>query len=500
MADLAESRKLSFVETVKTFPRSFWMCCGMEMWERLAYYGTRVVLPIYICQADDPGGLHFTQGQKATIYSVWAIVASGIPMISGGFADRYGYKKTIAVSASINVLAYVLMGTMRTFPAFFAACLLLALGTALFKPGLQGTLAQSTNPGNSSVGWGLFYWLVNVGAAIGPPFAGFMHGHGWKFVFFGCAAITCLNFLMLTTYPQVESGADKTQKIGRVAIDTITNFFEWRLIVVILLFSGFWMTLYQLWDFMPNFYADWIDSSDLVRRIPFFPDSWLHADPRGMQLKQENALNLNAVLIVLFVVPMSYVVRRLRVLTSITIGIGVASAGTLIYGTSTSVWALFLGIAFFSAGEMLTGPKKTEYFSRIAPPGKKALYLGYVNIPVAIGQALGAQIVGAVYGKSGEKATLALRYLAEKTDYVKDKGAWNGDIGSLADFVGLERAAATKTLGAHLHLGVGEVNELLWTTYHPYSIWYIFAATGLFSMLGMVVFSRASRKWASHDV
>ena len=497
---MEQPRRLTFLETVKTFPRSFWMGCGMEMWERLAYYGTRVVLPIYICQADDPGGLHFTQVQKGTIYSVWALVASGIPMISGGFADRYGYKKTIAVSALINMAAYILMGTQRTFPAFFAACLLLGLGTALFKPGLQGTLAQSMDEKNSSVGWGLFYWLVNVGAAIGPPFAGFMHGHGWRFVFFGCAAITSLNFLMLLTYPQVDSGADKTKKVGRVALDTLTNIWDPKLLCVIALFSGFWMMLYQLWDFMPNFYADWIDSSDLVKKIGFFPSAWLQADPRGVQLKQENALNFNAVLIVLFVVPMSYVVRKLKVLTSITIGIGIATIGTLIYGTSTSVNAVLLGIAFFSFGEMLTGPKKTEYFARIAPRGKKALYLGYVNIPVAIGQALGAQIVGAVYGKYGEKATLALRYLAEKTDYVQGKGAWNGDIATVGDFVGVKRTIATQALADHLHLSLGQVNELLWSTYHPYSVWYPFAAVGFVSMLGMIAFSRASRRWATHDV
>ena len=127
----------------------------MEMWERLAYYGTRVVLPIYIAQADEPGGLHFTQSDKGTIYAWWAVVASGVPMLSGGFADRYGYKKLIAISATLNITAFLLMANMRTYAGFFTACLTLALGTALFKPGLQGTLAQSMSKTNSSVGWGL---------------------------------------------------------------------------------------------------------------------------------------------------------------------------------------------------------------------------------------------------------------------------------------------------------------------------------------------------------
>src|SRR5262249_2211966 len=201
-------------------------------------------------------------------------------------------------------------------------------------------------------------------------------------------------------------------------------------------FSGFWMMLYQLWDFMPNFYSDWTDSSGLVAANSWLPNAWIQSTPRGLQLKQEIALDLNAVMIVCFVVVMSFIVRRMPVLRAMTIGIVIATIGTMVYGTSSSVYAVFLGILLFSLGQMLTGPKKTEYFSLIAPPGKKALYLGYVNIPIAIGQASGAKIVGAVYGKTGEKATLALRYLAEKTDH-HGPGTWDGKVESLAAFVGV---------------------------------------------------------------
>lgn len=491
--------KSGIKQTLKTFPRSFWMGCVMEMWERLAYYGNRVVLPIYICQADEPGGLHFTQAQKGTIYAVWALVASGIPMVSGGFADRYGYKKTIAVAATINIFAFTMMANLRSYEGFFAACLMLALGTALFKPGLQGTLAQSMTKQNSSVGWGLFYWLVNVGAAIGPPFAGFMHMMGWKFVFYGCAVITSFNYVMLFTYPIVESGADKTKNALKVARDTFANILDVRLLAVIAIFSGFWMMLYQLWDFMPNFYADWVESAGFVASNGWIPKAWLQETARGLQLKQENALNLNAVLIVAFVVPMSYVVRRIPVLRSMTIGILIATIGTLVYGTSPSVYALFFGILLFSLGEMLTGPKKTEYFSLIAPPGKKALYLGYVNIPVALGQAAGAKIVGTLYGSHGEKATLALRYLAEKTDH-HVAGTWDGNVESLASFVGVERKEAAATLVKVLGQDAHQVNQLLWDTYHPYQVWYPFAFAGLCSLVGMIVFSQLSKRWKDMDV
>src|SRR6185369_7655253 len=141
--------RLPFLATVKTFPLSFWMACIIEMWERLAYYGTRVVVGIYIAQADAIGGLHFTQAQKGTIYAWWAVVQSTVPMVTGGIADRYGYKKMIAFYSCVNIVAFILMGTQRSFPAFFGACLLLGFGTGFFKPAIQGTLAQSTTPATS---------------------------------------------------------------------------------------------------------------------------------------------------------------------------------------------------------------------------------------------------------------------------------------------------------------------------------------------------------------
>jgi dipeptide/tripeptide permease len=464
--------KLGFLPTIKTFPRSYWMGCGIEMWERLAWYGTRVVLPIYICQADEPGGLHFTQAQKGTIYAWWALVQGLLPTLTGGLADRYGYKKTIAVYATINVTAFVLMANMRTYPSFFAACLLLGVGTALFKPALQGTLAQSMNKKTSSVGWGLFYWLVNVGGFIGPPFANLLKPMGWNFVFYGCAAITSLNYAMLFTYPNVESGADKSRNIGKTLVDTFKNLLNLRLVAVIAIFTGFWMMLYQLWDFMPNFYVDWTDST----------------------IKQEYALSLNALMILIFVVPMSFLVRNLRVLTAMTIGVSIATFGTAVFGVSMSVASLFAGIILFSLGEMLTGPKKTEYFSLIAPPGKKALYLGYVNMPVAFGQALGAVIAGHFYGSKGEKAMLALRYLAEKTNH-HQPGTWDGNMESLEAFVGVSRKQSMKTLVEVLGSDASQVKRLLWDTYHPYTIWYVFAAVGACSLVGMLVYSQMSKRW-----
>jgi dipeptide/tripeptide permease len=496
----SEALKPTFFATVKTLPRSFWMCCTMEMWERLAYYGVRMVMPIYIAQADEPGGLHFSQAEKGSIYGIWALIQSLLPMVTGGYADRYGYKRTIFITIWLKIAGYLLMATQHSYSGFLTGVVLLATGTALFKPGIQGTLAQATDKRNSSVGWGLFYWLVNVGAALGPPLAGYLHMMGWSWVFYGCAAIVSLNFFMLFTYKEVDSGADKQANAWKVFKDTLANIWDARLITVILLLSGFWLMMYQLWDLMPNFYKDWINSADFVSHNGWIPQAWLDLkDPRGVQLKQENALNLNAACIVLFLVPFSYVVARVKVLPAMTAGILVATISILVAGRSQSIYILFLGVLLFSLGEMLTGPKKVEYFALIAPPGKKGLYLGYINIPVGIGQALGAQIAGVLYGTRGEKATLALRYLAEKTDFAQGK-AWDGDVSHLEKHLGVLRTDSFKKLQEVLGKNAADTTELLWNTYHPYQIWYAFAAIGLASLVGMLIFTQRSKRWKDLDV
>jgi len=120
------TRQQTMAEQLRELPRAFWMLNIMEMLERLAYYGVRVVIPIYIAQADEIHGLHFSQSEKGFIFMLWALVQTGVPVFSGGFADRYGFKRTIAVSIAIKVVGYLVMATQREFWPFTIGCLVLA--------------------------------------------------------------------------------------------------------------------------------------------------------------------------------------------------------------------------------------------------------------------------------------------------------------------------------------------------------------------------------------
>jgi POT family proton-dependent oligopeptide transporter len=450
----------------------------MEMIERLAYYGVRVVIPIYIAQADEIGGLHFSQTEKGFIFMWWALVQSALPVFTGGFADRYGYKQQIVLAIGLKITGYLIMATNRDFWPFFTGCLVLAAGTAVFKPPVQGTFVKTLSPMTSGVGWGYFYMVVNIGGFLGPPLAHLLYGFSWPMVFFGCAALVSVNLLWLISYPEVDSGADRSTSAWQVVFTTARNLFQPRLLVFILITSVFWAVLNQLWDMLPNFIVDWVDSSSLARHLPSFLLS--RSTAMGPQLAQEWVINLNPLLIVCLVAPISwYVNQHMRRLTAIFWGCLIACLGVYVAGVSMSIYLCLMGIACFSIGEMLCSPKMAEFLGVIAPPDQKALYMGYANIPLAIGWGFGSFIGGQVYEHSGEKAGLALRYLSEVLQ-----------VQTLP-----ERSQAFATLTMMLDQTPTQVTRLLWQTYAPNQIWTPFVLAGILAAAALLVFNHFARRW-----
>lgn len=496
------------------FGRAFWMLNWIEAFERLAYFGIRAVVPIYIMQATEPGGLHLSATHKGIIYAWWGAVQSFLPLFTGGIADRYGYKRVLFFAISTNVIGYLMMAYLDCYEGFFAGVLILALGTAFFKPSLQGSIAQNLTKENSSLGWGIFYWIVNIGGFAAPFFSTIVLGkphsaQGWQNLFLISAGFTAANLLLLFTFRDVPSGADKTQSLARVFWITIENIwpywfrdgrlhrrraglgaalavagivvlawgrvplpdvlrwvlgvgllaagvvlilwlvdghFTWqlRLPVFLLIMSAFWLMMYQVWDLHPNFIEDWVDSSMVAQRLPF--DLTQEFGDRGLlRVPQQILLSTNAGLIILLVLPISWLVRRMRTLSAMLIGMTACTVGTLVAGLTGNGWIFLLGIVFFSLGEMLTGPKKNQYLGLIAPPGKKGLYLGYVNIPVGIGLFVGSWVAGFVYDRYGEKASLALKYMADRPALVAQAARateWSDSLDLLPDLLQVHRDEA----------------------------------------------------------
>jgi len=488
----------------KKFGRAFWSLNSIEMFERLAYFAVRSVVAVYIMQADDPGGLHLTAAHKGTIYAWWFVFQSLLPTFTGGLADRYGYKKTLTFAVSLNTIGYLLMAFGRTYPSFFFGILVLATGTAFFKPSIQGSLAQNLTKDVSSLGWGIFYWVVNVGAVMAPLIARAILGeaHGvddWRNLYLASAGFTLVMFVLMLTYKDVPSGANVTEGPLAVLRRTLANIVEPRLVAWLLIMSCFWLMMYQLWDLHPNFITDWVDTSSVASVAVHLPGGagyWSSDTPRGPQVPQELMLSINAALIVLIIIPVSWTVRRMRTLSAMLIGMTVATGGILVAGLTANGWFLVLGIVLFSLGEMLTGPKKNEYLGLIAPPGKKGLYLGYVNIPVGIGGFVGSKMAGYIYGTYGEKAVLALKYLATETPLAKAK-AWDGSVDSLEATLGVSRPEAFAKLMEVTGKDAIQATQLLWDTYSPHTtVWLPFAAIGVVAIVALAIFGQMAKRWS----
>ena len=264
---------------------------------------------------------------------------------------------------------------------------------------------------------------------------------------------------------------------------TFSNLFRPRLLVFILIMSGFWLMFMQLFDLLPNFIVDWVDSSALVTAL-HLPAMFTTQTPRGLMVAQEWMINMDAFLIILLVVWISHLVSHMRRVHSIFIGIAIASAGLLVAGFTMCGVACLLGIVLFAIGEMLASPKMNDYLGVIAPPDKKGLYMGYANMPTAIGWAYGSFLAGDLYGRMGEKAVLALRYLKE-----------HGGLDA-----GVDRTQAMTVLQQVTKLDAKGATVLLWNTYHPYQLWYPFVAVGIASAVGIYFYGLWARKYEAADI
>jgi len=429
-------KQLGLVAAIISLGYVFWVVGAMEMVERLAYYGVRSVSGLYGTDPVSKGGLGLKAAQFGVILSAWSWWQSLVPIAVGGLADRYGYKRMIAISTVVKIAGYLVMAASPTFQGFFLGALLLATGTAIFKPGIQGTLVKATNRQNSSMAWGIFYQTVNIGAAIGPPMAGALRQLAWRNVFLACAAIISLNFILLLTYrePGLEErvAAEKARKAGagggsnflqdliQLIIDTLREMFKPHVLPFLIIFSGFYFMFYSLFDVVPLHIRDWVNTKPLVTSL-FGPEpvtnqfirKALVMNTEGTTILPEGIANVNAAMIMTTCFLFAFLSSRLRALHSMILGTTIASAALFIIGYTPLAWICVFAIVLFSIGEMLSSPKFSEFVGNIAPGDKKAMYLGLCQVSAAFGSGMEGWLGPSTYGELASREKFAREMLAQ---------------------------------------------------------------------------------------
>jgi dipeptide/tripeptide permease len=188
------------LRTLRKFPATFYVANAMEIFERMAWYGFYALASLYITGSRETGGLGFTDEQRGFITGVIPFVLYLLPVVTGALADRFGYKKTFFLAYAIMTPAYFAMGQVTNFWLFFLTFLAVAVGAALFKPVVTGTVARVTTPETKALGFGIFYMIVNIGGFLGPLVATVVRGWGWNYIFMMSSIWIGLNFIPLLLF------------------------------------------------------------------------------------------------------------------------------------------------------------------------------------------------------------------------------------------------------------------------------------------------------------
>jgi len=358
------------------FSSTFWIANTLELFERLAFYGSKAVLVKFLA---DKVGLNEEAGKLTGLFS---FVIYFLPVVAGVLVDKYGFRKTLMSCFLIFCVGYFLIGMAglefgqdivnaigkRTY--ILSVLLLTAVGGSLIKPCIVGTVAKTTTPDSKALGYSIYYTLVNLGGAIGPILAlSIRENLGIEYVLI-MSSITSF-FLLIGTLlffkePEEISG-DRT--FGKVFKDMALVFSNFGFMSFLLIYSGFWLMFWQIFYLVPFYATDVLDFQEF-----------------------EILEAVDAAVILLLTVPIAMVVKRLKPIPAMTLGFIVASSSWLLMGAVPTVLAAIFSIALYAVGEATQAPRFYEYVASLAPKGQLGTFMGFAFLPVAIGS-LGAGVV-----------------------------------------------------------------------------------------------------------
>ncbi len=250
------------------FHPTFWVANGMELFERLAYYGQQIVFMVYMRDR-----LGFTESQAGQLSAVFGGLIYLLPIIGGTLADKWGFRRAFSVAFSILALGYFLIGSvgMSAFAGLYGGMdrywLLLiflvftAFGGSFIKPSVLGTVAATSSEETKSLGFAMYYWLVNIGAMLGPTIAYFVRDEiGNEFVYLVSAA-SCLAMLLvnLTLYKEVAGRTPVvTESLRKKLANLVLVLGNLKFMIFLLIYSLYWIIFWQEFIIIPYYITDFM--------------------------------------------------------------------------------------------------------------------------------------------------------------------------------------------------------------------------------------------------
>ncbi len=372
------------------FERPFWVANISEIFERLSYYAVFAVLARYLHEA-----LQFPTDQAASLSGFFGAGVWVMAIFGGAIADRIGFRRALSLAYFILSCSYFLVGSIaapwldpirRVLPLGLLVGIVLflpALGVALVKPSVVGTTARASKENVRSIGYSIYYTLVNIGSFLGPFLAGWIHSRMRVENVFRLAACSVLvmfiGVLIFFREPR-RTSEGQTPSLGQVVRNLLTVLSNGRFVLFLLIFSGYWIVFWQQYLILPIYLHDYVNPNANTEMI-------LIADP---------------IIVITLTVAVNALTRRISSFRAITLGTMITALGWLAIGLYPRIWTAVVALMIVALGEIIQSPRYYEYISRLAPPGQQGTYMGFAFLPIGIGSLIGGKVGGLLVHHFGE--------------------------------------------------------------------------------------------------
>jgi dipeptide/tripeptide permease len=372
------------------FERPFWVANISELFERLSYYAAFASLARYLHET-----LQFPSQQASTFTGFFGGLVWFLPVFGGALADRMGFRKALALAYLILSCSYFLLGSLgatwllpvrNAMPLGVLVAFVLALpafGVALVKPTVVGTTARASKENVRSMGYSIYYTLVNIGGAAGPLVASYVHRTMSVENVFRVAAVSVfLMFLGVLLFFREPSRSEEVQtaslaQTGRNFMTVLTNP---RFMLFLLIFTGYWIVYWQEFITFPLYVHDYVNP----------------------QIDTERLLATGPIVVILFTVVITALLRKVPALTAITLGTLISALGWIVLILVPTGLGAVLTLITIALGEIIMSPRYYEYVSRLAPSGQQGTYMGFAFVPLGIGSLIGGKFGGYLLHYYGE--------------------------------------------------------------------------------------------------
>jgi MFS family permease len=367
-------RLLAFFRSLRQFDRSFWAANVSELFERIAYYGMKAFLLLFLVKA-----LAVDDVTASDIGAWFGLSVWGLAAISGFLADIMGYRRAMLLAYALLGSGYFILGYVSGTVPILLALVLVAFGTSLIKPSITGTVQKTCSPGQRALGFSIYYTLVNIGGAIGPALAGRIRSDAGESgpslaltVSAGGIGVALLLILLLFREPPNEVGVER-RRFRDFARDFRTVLGNGRFMLLVLLVSLYYSVFWQL------YYG-----------LPLYATNVLRVDDSTLG----NLIAIESTTVVCLQVVVGYLVRNMKPLLATFAAVALTAASMAAIGIGVPI-----GLAIFvlAIGEIVYAAHFYRYLGSIAPSNQVGLYMGFAFLPIGLGDFFGGLFAGRLF-------------------------------------------------------------------------------------------------------